>query len=201
MKKIIIASNNKHKIIELKQLLSNYFDEILSLSEAGLSIEIEETGTTFFENALIKAREISKLTNCYSISDDSGLCVNALNGKPGVYSARFAGSPCNDENNNKLLLKELEHNDNRQAYYASSIVIYNPHTNSYLDAYGYTEGEILREYRGNNGFGYDPLFFSYDLNKTFAECSLEEKNKISHRSRALKNLLEKLEKNPDFLNF
>lgn len=200
MRRIIIASNNKNKIIEIKELLSNYFDEILSLQDAGINIEVEETGKTFFENALIKAKTIAKLTHSFTISDDSGLCVKSLQGRPGVYSARYAGIPCNDHNNNELLLKELENIKDRRGFYESSIVIYNPYNDSYITSSGKTEGEILNEYRGNKGFGYDPLFYSYELNKTFAETSIEEKNTISHRSKAMKNLLKELENNPNFFN-
>lgn len=191
MNDIIIASNNKHKIAEIKQILANFFDNIYSLKEKGIDVEVEETGKTFYENALLKAKEICRLSGMAALADDSGIVVEHLNGEPGVYSARFAGYPCDDKKNNELLLKKLEGVSNRKAEFVSCIVIYNP-DGKIITAEGKTKGEIIFEEKGKNGFGYDPLFFSYDLKKTFGEAISEEKNKISHRARALREIEKKL---------
>ncbi len=190
MKKIIVASNNPGKIAEIKAILKDKF-EIVSLKEANLEIDPEETGTTFFENALIKAKAVYELSGCYALSDDSGLCVEALNGAPGVYSARFSGEHSSDKDNNKLLLEKMAKIKDRSAKFVSSVVMY--FGSSYIEGCGETYGEILFEERGGNGFGYDPLFYSKELNKTFAEASSNEKNAVSHRARALKDLVTKLE--------
>lgn len=195
--KAVLASNNKHKLIEIKTMLAGKFEDILTLKDLGIDIEIEENGTTFEENAYIKASTIAKLTGMPAIGDDSGLCVQALNGEPNIYSARFAGEPCNDNNNNEKLLSKLRalESDGKQvdrtAYFQSVIVLCYPDGN-YISGSGKTYGKIIDEYRGTNGFGYDPLFLSIDLGKTFGEAVMEEKNTISHRSRALKDLLSKL---------
>ena len=192
----VVASNNAHKVIEIKSFLKDYFDDIKSLKDMGINIEIEENGKTFLENSLIKARTISKITNLPVIADDSGLCVDGLNGEPGVYSARYAGEPCNDENNNDKLLavlkeKNLLSEKERNAHFISVVVLVYP-DGSYKYGEGRVEGTILHERRGNGGFGYDPLFYSYELKKTFAEINLDEKNTVSHRARALEDLLKKL---------
>ena len=192
----IVATNNMHKLAEIRLYLKDHFDNILSLKDANINIDIEETGTTFLENSLIKAKTISKMTNMVAIADDSGLCVDALNGDPGVYSARFAGEPCNDKNNNEKLLRELEKvnalsNDERCAHYTSVVVIYYP-DDRYIFGEGKVDGHILKEYVGNGGFGYDPLFFCDELQKTFAQITMEEKNSVSHRARALEDVLKKI---------
>lgn len=193
---LVVASNNAHKVEEIKSYLKDYFEDIKSLKEMGISIDIEETGTTFLENSLIKARAITSLTGFASIADDSGLCVDKLNGEPGVYSARYAGEPCNDDNNNNKLLKVLkekglEKDEDRKAHFTSVVVLNYP-DGTYKVGEGKVEGVILHERRGNGGFGYDPLFLSTELNKTFAEINLSEKNTVSHRARALENLLKQL---------
>ena len=192
----VVASNNAHKIVEIKSYLKGHFDDIKSLKDMGINIEIEENGNSFLENSLIKARAISNLTHLPAIADDSGLCVDSLNGEPGIYSARYAGEPCNDENNNDKLLKVLSEkglNDEKQrtAHYTSVVVLVYP-DGSYKYGEGKVEGTILHERKGNGGFGYDPLFYCYELKKTFAEITLEEKNTVSHRARALDDLLKKL---------
>lgn len=184
---LVIASNNKNKIIEITQILGNFFDKLYSLKDLGIDVEIEETGSTFYDNALIKAKEISRLTKMAAIADDSGLEVDALNFAPGVYSARYAGIESNDCKNNDLLLKNMENITNRKARFVSSIVLYYPN-GKIVSANGFTEGEILYERKGNNGFGYDPLFYSYDLKKSFGESEQDEKNQVSHRARALAQL-------------
>jgi XTP/dITP diphosphohydrolase len=190
---LVIASNNKNKIIEITQILGNFFDKLYSLKDLGIEIEIEETGATFYENALIKAKAISELTNMVAVSDDSGLEVNALNFAPGVFSARYAQKECDDLKNNDLILKNMEKITDRRARFVSSIVLYYPN-GKVVSAKGITEGEILYKGKGNNGFGYDPLFYSYDLKKSFGESNWEEKNLVSHRARALEQLKDILTK-------
>ena len=190
--KLIIASNNAHKISELKSILSNRFDEILSMKEAGINVDPEETGTTFEENSLIKAQCVRALRNdCAVVADDSGLMVKALDGAPGVYSARFAGDPCNDEANNRKLLSLMEGVTDREAKYVAVITLINKDGKIYTGK-GEVKGVMLTEYRGHGGFGYDPLFLCNELNKTFAEVTPQEKNSVSHRARAIQDLLNNL---------
>jgi len=186
--KLVIASNNAHKIAEIRAILAPYFEEILSQREAGLELEVDETGETFLENALLKARAACEALGMAALSDDSGLCVDALDGAPGVYSARFAGEGHNDaDNNNKLvsLLKELP--APYTARFVSAAALVYPDGRE-LTAIGTAEGEMLLEKRGSDGFGYDPLFYFPPLGKTFAELSFEEKNEVSHRHNCLMNL-------------
>ena len=186
--KLIIASNNKHKIVEIKSMIGEWFDTVLSQSEAGFFDDVEETGETFAENSYIKASAIAdKFDGCAVIADDSGLMVDALDGAPGVYSARYCGVHGNDKANNDLLLKNLKEETNRSARFVSAITLIMP-DGKVFSTEGTVEGEILFEERGTGGFGYDPLFLSIELNKTFGEATASEKNTISHRARALKNL-------------
>ncbi len=186
--KLIIASNNKHKITEIKTIIGEWFESVLSQSEAGFFDEVEETGATFSENSYIKASAIAEKFEGYGvIADDSGLMVDALDGAPGVYSARYCGVHGNDKANNDLLLKNLENEDDRTARFVSAITLILP-SGKVLSTEGRVEGVIIREPRGNGGFGYDPLFLSTELNKTFGEATAEEKNLISHRARALNSL-------------
>ncbi|MFI3167808.1 MAG: RdgB/HAM1 family non-canonical purine NTP pyrophosphatase [Bacillota bacterium] len=188
-KTLLIASNNAHKIEEIKSILGGKFEKILSLKEVGCNLEPEENGETFFDNALIKAREISLATGYATISDDSGIVVDALGGAPGVHSARYSEAGT-DEENNKKLLKNLAGKD-RTAKFVSSVVLFFSEDEIY-SGHGEAHGVVLEEYRGSGGFGYDPLFLSDDLGKTYAEATSEEKNLISHRKRALENLLAKI---------
>ena len=188
--KIAIATNNPNKLREIRAILGGFFDEALSLSDLGIDIDIEETGTTLTENALIKARTIRDLTGLPALADDSGLMVDALGGAPGVYSARYAGEEHDDKKNNALLLKNLEGKP-RDAKFCSVIALCYPDGRE-LTAEGSVRGVILEEERGTGGFGYDPLFFSPELGKTFAEATPEQKNSVSHRSRALHAMLELL---------
>lgn len=190
MEKLVVASGNKGKINEIKSILGGYY-EVVSMQELGFFEDIEENGSTFFENALIKAKTVSKALNCNVIADDSGLMVDALNGAPGIYSARYSGEHGNDKSNRDLLIKNLENVTNRKAKFASSVVLYKT-DGSYIDGYGETTGEILFEERGTNGFGYDCIFLSDDLKVSFGEASFEDKNKVSHRYRALCDLSNKL---------
>lgn len=193
MKKIVLASNNKHKIEEISSMFTEY--EILSMKDVGYLEDIIEDGETFFDNALIKASTISKYLREKGLeydvlSDDSGLCCEALNGDPGVYSARYSGEHGNDKANRDKLIKELEDKD-KTAYFVCSLVLYK-NDDTYITAEGKTYGQIINEEKGDTSFGYDCIFLSDDLGATFGEASSEEKNKVSHRYRALVKLKELL---------
>ena len=191
--KLIIASNNKHKIYEIKKILGDRFENILSLREAGVDHETVEDGTTFIENARKKAREIAEITGCCALADDSGICVDFLGGAPGIYSARYAGEHGDDAANNRLLLKNLEGAADRSAEFVCVIACVLPDKpDEAIFCRGATEGVILDGYRGDGGFGYDPLFFYEPLGKTFSELSAEEKNAISHRGKAVEKLAMEL---------
>lgn len=194
---LVIASNNKNKIREIREILDNFFEIVYSLDDLKISTEISEDGKTFFDNALIKAKAISKLTNMVVLADDSGLCVEALNNQPGVYSARYSGEH-NDEKNMELLLENMKGIKNRNACFVSSIVLYYPN-DSYVTTEGYTYGRILEQKEGTKGFGYDPIFFSNDLNMSFGIADSKDKNAVSHRGRALRELEYKLEKDNYYL--
>ncbi len=196
--KIVLASRNRKKIHEVHTLLSAlggaFSDvEVLSLDDIGYTDEIEEDGETFAENALTKA-SVPAEYGYIGIADDSGLAVDALGGAPGVYSARYAGEPCNDENNNKKLLRELEAtgDEDRVGRYVCAIACVFPDGRRFT-VEGYCKGRILREYRGEGGFGYDPLFLYPEFGKTFAEIPLEQKNRVSHRARAIVAFAKKFE--------
>lgn len=186
---IIIATGNKGKAKEFEHLFKKYGYAIKTLLDFPELEDVEETGTTFQENALLKAEEISKKMNKIVLADDSGLEVDALNGQPGIYSARFAGEHGNDEKNNKKLLGELVGlpKDKRTAKFHCSLVLVGP-DRSPLFVEGEVNGYILEEPSGSNGFGYDPLFYVPALNKSMAELTNEEKNEISHRANAIKQL-------------
>ena len=190
--KLVIASQNRGKIREFAALLSPWFSEVISMGEAGLTESPEETGQTFAQNALLKARFTAERLGLPALADDSGLEVEALNGEPGVRSARFAGEPCDDEANNRKLLRLLEGRTDRRARFVSSIVLYDPAKDQALCGSGRVYGRILEAPRGQNGFGYDCLFFSDELGKSFGEASAEEKNGVSHRARALADLMRQL---------
>lgn len=191
--KIVLASQNKHKITELQALLSKYIPEIevLSLSDVGFEGDIVEDGQSFIENALIKARAAAS-TGYIGIGDDSGLSVRALGGEPGIYSARYAGEHGNDSANNTLLLSRLSDKSDRYAEFVCAIACVFPNGREDICVEGRTGGIIIDEYRGEGGFGYDPLFLYEPFGKTFAEMSAEEKNSISHRGKAIELLAQKL---------
>lgn len=193
--KIVLASRNKKKKAELQTLLSQYIEgvEILSLDDVGIYGEIEEDGTTFEENALIKAR-VAAGSGYIGVGDDSGLEVDALDGAPGVYSARYAGEHGDDEANNDLLLKNLEDKTDRSARFVCCIACVFPERYGYepIVVRGHVAGEILKERHGDGGFGYDPLFYFPEFNKTLAEVTPEEKNKVSHRGNAIAAFAERL---------
>lgn len=188
---IVVASNNAHKINEIRKILGTKFDNIYSLKDLNIECDAEETAETFEGNALIKAEAVAKIANIPALSDDSGLCVDALNGAPGVHSARYSGTHGDDEKNIDTLLKNLDGVENRTARFVSAIVLYYPNGKTVV-ARGESTGKILYERKGNNGFGYDPVFYSNELQKSFGMATEEEKNSVSHRSKALKALLEKL---------
>lgn len=192
--KLIIASNNAHKIYEIKTILSGKFDEILSLREAGISHETVEDGKTFMENAYKKAKEIAEIAGCAALADDSGITAHALGDKPGIYSARYAsldGENADDGANNALLLKNLSDKADKSAHYTAAISLVYP-DGSRVEAEGYMYGKIIDTPRGTRGFGYDPIFVPDGEERTVAEMSDEEKNAISHRGKALAILLSKL---------
>ncbi len=184
--KIILATNNQGKVRELKYKLNK---EVYSLKDLKIDIDIIEDGTTLLENAKIKARAIAKMfPNDIIIADDTGLFVETLNFEPGVYSARYAGEGCNSEDNIDKLLKALEGENNRKAYFETVVVVYQD--GNYYDYSGKLEGTILTERIGNDGFGYDSVFYTDVYNKSLAQLSDEEKNSISHRARAIDKLVE-----------
>jgi XTP/dITP diphosphohydrolase len=192
MNKIVLASNNQHKIKEFKEILKDY--EILSLNDIEYYDEIEETGETFEENSLLKAKTVhdflkEKGLEYIVIADDSGLCCESLNGAPGVYSARYAGNH-NDQANRDKLRKELKDKDHT-AYFNCTIVVYYP-DETHKVFVGKTYGTIIEEEKGDKSFGYDCIFLSKDLNKTFGEATEEEKNSVSHRGRAIGEMLKEL---------
>lgn len=188
--KLIIASNNEHKIKEIKSILQGEFDAILSLKEAGIACDPIENGKTFLENALIKVNEIAKHTACAVLADDTGLCVDALNGEPNVMSARYAGNHDNEKNRAKLL-ENLTGVTNRSAHFSTAVALKYPN-GEIITAEGRVDGYILECEDGTNGFGYDSLFYCTELGKSFGMATDEEKNLVSHRARALKNLLLKI---------
>jgi XTP/dITP diphosphohydrolase len=174
---------------EISQIFTEY--EVISQKQAGFDEDVEETGVTFEENALIKARAASKALGVIALADDSGICVNALGGAPGVYSARYCGYHGDDKANRDLLLKNLVGVADRTAYFESAIALVYPNGKEVV-AHGRTYGKILFAEDGEGGFGYDCLFFSDDLQKSFGQATAEEKNAVSHRFRGLMDLKEKL---------
>ena len=190
--RLVLASNNFGKLKELKQLLGDRYD-VRSMREMGVETDVEETGETFEENALIKARALMDICGCATLADDSGLCVDQLGGRPGVHSARYCGVHGDDEANNQLLLKELSDKPApHRAHYGAAVALCRPGREDIV-VYGRCEGQIINEYRGTGGFGYDPLFLSDDLGVTFAEADPDAKNGVSHRARAIQKLIEALE--------
>lgn len=191
--KVIIASHNAGKIKEFKEMFAPLAMEVQSLLDFPELAEVEETGQTFEANARLKAEQIAQELNCIALADDSGLVVPALNGEPGIYSARYSGEPKDDHRNNQKLLDRLQevNASDRSAYFVSCIVVAHPKMES-LVVEGRAHGEILEELRGVEGFGYDPLFYVASQNSTFAEIPLSVKNKISHRANATAQLLDLL---------
>ena len=193
MEKIVLASNNLHKVKEFKEILEDA--DILTLKEIGFDNEIIEDGNSFYANSLIKARAVSaylkeKGLNYPVLADDSGLVVDSLNGAPGIFSARFAGEGATDKDNREKLLKEMKGKGNRSAHF-SAVIVKVFSDGSHIYGEGSTYGKILENEIGYDGFGYDCLFYSNDLGKSFGEASAEEMNSVSHRKRAIEDLLKK----------
>ena len=195
MKRIVLATNNRHKIKEIEDILSGLAVDILTLGDFPGAPRVEETGKTLKENAILKAEAIYKFTGLPSVADDSGLEVDILHGSPGVLSSRFAGEHCSFEDNNRKLLRLMSGvpREKRGARFACVVALIKD-PNHILTVKGEVKGIIASEERGENGFGYDPLFYLPQLNKTFAQLSFEEKNRISHRAQAFgkaKDLIRK----------
>ncbi|MBQ6530474.1 MAG: XTP/dITP diphosphatase [Clostridia bacterium] len=189
--KVIAATKNKGKIREMTEILSPLGIEIVPQEEVGIEVDVEETGDTFEKNALIKARAVRMVSDYPVLADDSGLCVDALDGAPGVRSARYAGDNATDEDKINKLLSEIGEAENRNARFVTSVAFIFEDGRE-VTAEGSVDGSITKEPHGEGGFGYDPVFYSPELGKTFAESTDDEKNSVSHRGRALKNLFEKL---------
>ena len=196
MKSIILASNNKDKVKEVKEILKGY--DIISMKEAGIDVDIEENGTTFEENALIKARAIMKLTGQITMADDSGLEIDYLNKAPGVYSARFMGHDTSYDIKNKALIQKLEgvKGRDRSGRFVCAIAVCFPDGREIVKR-GTMEGLIAEEIKGDNGFGYDPIVYLPEYGRTSGELAPEEKNKISHRGKALALIKEELDKSEE----
>ena len=189
--KLLVATNNQGKLKEFNEILGELGIECVSLKDMGISVDVEETGTTFLENALLKAKEIYNIAKIPTISDDSGLMVDALSGEPGVYSARYAGEHANDQKNMDKLLAKLQGVKNRAARFKSVIAAVFSEEDIVVSE-GECEGVIIDEKLGENGFGYDPIFYVEALHKTFAQMTDGEKNSLSHRGNAIRNLKEQL---------
>lgn len=192
---IILATNNKSKVKEISEMMSGSDITFESLADAGINVEVEETGTTFEENALLKAREICKLSGKPTISDDSGLEIDALDGAPGIYSSRFMGEDTSYDIKNNALIEKLENvaDSDRTARFRCCMALVLPDGREFVTE-GAMEGIIAREPKGINGFGYDPILFIPEYNRTSAELSSEEKNNISHRGEALRKMIEVIKK-------
>tara|TARA_B100000579_G_scaffold437948_2_gene470226 strand:+ start:19993 stop:20574 length:582 start_codon:yes stop_codon:yes gene_type:complete len=190
--KILIGSNNIGKIKEYKDLLGPGFD-LISLHELGIELDVEETGKTYAENALIKLNAIKDKSDIPILTDDSGLEVRALGDRPGIFSARYSGKNATDESNVDKLIKELSNSSDFTAKFICTIAFFNPKNKlSQVLCTGECKGTIILERRGDSGFGYDPIFYIKELDKTFAELSADEKNLISHRAIAVKELLKRI---------
>ena len=191
MKKIILATSNLGKVRELNSMLDGHYDVV---SQTDMEVEeVPETGASFVENALIKARNASSQSKLPALADDSGLVVDSLNGEPGVYSARYAGEKATDEDNIFKLLARMDDEDNRSArFWCAMVYVRYGNDPEPVIVEKSWEGQILRELKGSNGFGYDPIFYLPELNCTSAQLSAEEKNRISHRGQALQEILKHL---------
>ena len=190
--KLVLASKNAHKLVEMRDILSQLGVEVVLESDVGVDVDVEETGATFEENAFLKAHAVMEATGLPAIADDSGLCVDALNGAPGVYSARYGGPELDDAGRYRLLLENLRGQLDRRGKFVSAICCCFPNGDR-VEARGECPGTIAYAPRGEGGFGYDPVFFLPQMKKTFAQLTAEEKNAVSHRGNALKAFREKLE--------
>ena len=192
--RVVLASKNPHKLVEIRQITDKFGFELVLQSELGVDIDVEETGSTFEENSFLKAEAVMKATGLPALADDSGIAVDALNGEPGIYSARYGfDDTLDDWGRLELLLKNTEQvpDGQRQAQFVCVITFITP-DGAVIQARGEIHGELTREPRGENGFGYDPIFYYPPLGKTTAELSSEEKNKVSHRANALNLFYQKL---------
>ena len=192
--KVVLASKNKHKLVEISEITKKFGIELVLQSDLGIDIDVEETGTTFEENSFIKAEAVMKATGLPALADDSGIAVDALNGEPGVYSARYGfDDTLDDWGRLELLLKNTEHvpAGQRQAQFVCVITMVTP-AGQVIQARGEIHGELTREPRGENGFGYDPIFYYPPFGKTTAELAPEEKNAVSHRGNALRVFYDKM---------
>ena len=190
--KFVLATHNPGKLKEMGAILAQFGVEVVSLRDLGLTVDVEETGTTFAENAMLKAKAICAAAKLPAIADDSGLCVDALNGGPGVYSARYGGEGLDDKGRYMLLLNSLRGQSTRTAHFTCAIACAFPNGDT-LTAEGRCDGTIAYAPMGEGGFGYDPVFFVPELKKTFGQLTAEEKSAISHRGRALESFIGKLE--------
>lgn len=190
--KLVVATGNAGKLKEIKEILKDQPFEVVSMKEMGIDVEVEETGVTFAENAYLKAKAIYDICGEYTMADDSGLVVDALNGEPGVYSARYAGQGHDDKANNAKLLANMKGKTNRKAHFVSSICMVSPAGSFVVE--GKCDGEIGEGEKGQGGFGYDPLFVVPEFLKTFGELTDKEKNSISHRGKALILFEEEIKK-------
>ena len=190
--KLVLASKNAHKLVEMRDILSQLGVEVVLESDVGVDVDVEETGTTFEENAFLKAHAVMEVSGLPAIADDSGLCVDALGGAPGVYSARYGGPELDDAGRYRLLLENLRGQLDRRGKFVSAICCCFPNGDR-VEARGECPGTIAYAPRGEGGFGYDPVFFLPGLKKTFAQLTPEEKNAVSHRGAALRAFREKLE--------
>lgn len=190
MSRLLIATNNAGKTAEIKAILGDFYDEVVSLKDAGILLEVEEDGESFEENAIKKAREAAAVAGCDVLADDSGLCVDALAGAPGIYSARYAGENATDAQNNEKLLAALNGMQDRTARFVCVVALVSG--GNVTTARGEIEGVIAAEPSGSGGFGYDPLFYVPDMGQTFAQIPSDIKNTLSHRARALGALKAKL---------
>lgn len=190
--RFVLATHNPGKLREMGEILKDFGIEVVSPRDLGITVDVEETGTTFAENALLKAKAICKEANLPAIADDSGLCVDALNGAPGVYSARYGGEGLDDKGRYMLLLSSLRGAPTRAAHFACAVACAFPNGDT-LTAEGRCDGSIAYAPLGEGGFGYDPVFLLPGTGKTFGQLTQEEKSAVSHRGRALKDFVGKLE--------
>ena len=190
--KLVLASKNEKKLREMNDILSGMGVEVCLQADVGIDIDVEETGTTFEENSLLKAKAVMEASGLPAIADDSGLCVDALNGAPGVYSARYGGEELTDEGRYRMLLENMRGQMTRTAKFVSVITCCFPN-GDVLTARGECQGTIAYAPMGEGGFGYDPVFFVPELKKTFSQMTADEKNAISHRGKAIQAFKEKLE--------
>ena len=198
--KVVLASHNPHKLVEIREILQPLGIDVVLESELGVAVEVEETGTTFAENAYLKAKAVMEATGLPALADDSGIAVKALGGAPGIYSARYGGDPTLDDWGRLQLLRQNTAqvpDGQRQAKFVAAIALVYPDGRQ-IAVQGEVHGELLRQPVGEGGFGYDPIFYYPPAGKSFAQLTAEEKNQVSHRARALRSLVEKLSEEREY---